>query len=544
MINEKGLKNNNILTVALVILVSVILFFLFIYLPQQTFPADDALILFRYSENLAQTGVISYNPGGSPVEGATDFLWMVLLAGFSWCGFTVWSGALVLSCLSLLGTGFLVYRLLGAQNKNIFLLILLFLLFSVTNLSSIVGFSTSFFGFFIALTIYLDIKNKSKLVFITALITCLIRPDGLVCVVPVIAHTIIRNRHTIWRTSTQCLLLFFVPGMIYFLWRWNYFGMFFPLSFYVKNSNLLFNYQSFLVNLRFNVPFFIALAFMATCFFYKKKKVNVQWIIFYWVLFLTPFLFYSKVTLLQNVHYRFQHPFVIINLLIMALICKSHAMKKYFIVCLTGLILFSLPLVYAGGLNMWFGKYHSLYHIARSISDRLIDARFVTTEAGIVPYYTNWRTVDAFGLNTPAFTNKVITIQDMREIRPDVVHINYMWTFYDFFDDLQETPEFSIKSWPGMIHNISKGLSKEEYDIWMIPVYDLESLCRDRLFKYKVDFMPYYDMMYYCFFIRKDFARRQEIVDIISSYNAVSYDIFKKDIRPVLEKKARGFNFL
>src|SRR5579875_938808 len=45
-------------------------------------PAEDATILYQYSDHLAMTGRIAYNTGGPRVEGATDFLWMVLLAGF------------------------------------------------------------------------------------------------------------------------------------------------------------------------------------------------------------------------------------------------------------------------------------------------------------------------------------------------------------------------------------------------------------------------------------------------------------------------------
>ncbi len=45
-----------------------------------TVGAEDAVILHQFSRNLAETGVISYIPGGERAEGATDFLWMVYLA--------------------------------------------------------------------------------------------------------------------------------------------------------------------------------------------------------------------------------------------------------------------------------------------------------------------------------------------------------------------------------------------------------------------------------------------------------------------------------
>ena len=70
------LKNNDKLELILFIFFSFCVAF---YLNRNFLPAEDASILFRYSENLIDTGVISYNANGSPTEGATDFLWMIFL---------------------------------------------------------------------------------------------------------------------------------------------------------------------------------------------------------------------------------------------------------------------------------------------------------------------------------------------------------------------------------------------------------------------------------------------------------------------------------
>jgi hypothetical protein len=43
-------------------------------------PKEDALMLLRYSEHLAQGFGITWNVGEKPVEGATDFLYMVMVA--------------------------------------------------------------------------------------------------------------------------------------------------------------------------------------------------------------------------------------------------------------------------------------------------------------------------------------------------------------------------------------------------------------------------------------------------------------------------------
>lgn len=54
--------------------------FIMTYVTLTHAPAEDAVILHQYSRNLAETGTISYIPGGVHAEGATDFLWMLYIA--------------------------------------------------------------------------------------------------------------------------------------------------------------------------------------------------------------------------------------------------------------------------------------------------------------------------------------------------------------------------------------------------------------------------------------------------------------------------------
>ena len=71
------------------------------YLEENFIPAEDASMLFRYSENLIDTGVISYNTNGDPTEGATDFLWMILLSVFYFFGINTYFAAILVNLFSL-----------------------------------------------------------------------------------------------------------------------------------------------------------------------------------------------------------------------------------------------------------------------------------------------------------------------------------------------------------------------------------------------------------------------------------------------------------
>lgn len=537
---------SRIIRVVLILLILGIVSILFIYLPIKTFPADDALILFRYAENLANTGVITFNPGATPVEGATDFLWMILLAGFHVWGFNTWSAALFLSLLSLFGTAFLLYRLLNIRNKAILLVLIIFFLVLETTFSAIQGFSTLFFGFFIMLTLYFNHENKPPLLYISGLIASLIRPDGLVIVCPIILHNLYKNKAKVYQGAIQCIVIFFIPGIAYFIWRWSYFGLFFPLPFYIKNTYELINVESLIVNIKFNLLYIVILFILFIYLLFKREIIPIRNIIFFILLLLPPFWFYSKVTLLQNVCHRFQYPFVIINIFMLISIVKNYKIKyPYVVLCLATILCISSPQIYRAFLTTWYSQYAQLYHIAKTISDKSIDALFLTTEAGVVPYYTRWKTIDAFGLNTPDYTKRVISSQDVRAIEPDVVLINHMWDLYKFVDEGRDFSDFRSRSWQGMIKNIYKGLPSEEYDMFLIPVYNIIKLKNDLLFQLpQLDsvFELSHDKMYYGIFIQNKFHSSQELKDIIISHNAVTYETFKNNLRPQIEKQIKESN--
>ena len=87
-------------------------------------PSEDALILFRYSENFVDTGIISYNYNSEKVEGATDFLWMIILSFINFFGIDIYFSAIFLNliCLSILSV--IITKELNLSNYYIYLIFL------------------------------------------------------------------------------------------------------------------------------------------------------------------------------------------------------------------------------------------------------------------------------------------------------------------------------------------------------------------------------------------------------------------------------------
>jgi arabinofuranosyltransferase len=61
--------------------------------------SDDAYISFRYAKNFANGYGLVFNPGQPPVEGYSNFLWVVLLGGAAKLGFDIPSAAQVFSVM-------------------------------------------------------------------------------------------------------------------------------------------------------------------------------------------------------------------------------------------------------------------------------------------------------------------------------------------------------------------------------------------------------------------------------------------------------------
>ena len=136
----KDIKTNDIIFFLFSIIISYLISSLYL-------PAEDASILYNYSENLSNTGVISYFPGGEITEGATDFLWMIALSFFYTLGLDTFFAAVFLNLISLYIAINLIKKHYNLSQTEYFF-VLIFHIFLAHTYSSILGFSTLFVELF------------------------------------------------------------------------------------------------------------------------------------------------------------------------------------------------------------------------------------------------------------------------------------------------------------------------------------------------------------------------------------------------------------
>ncbi len=217
--------------------------------------ADDAFISFRYAANLAEGLGPNWNRGDH-VEGYTNFGWVLLLALGQKLGAEPVETSRTLGFLGSAATLALM-PLLAAQLRPMWSARWgLLTAGAVTALALNTGFSlwafagleTTAFTFLVTagITAHLseerrDVKSLwSSAIFLAA---ALVRPEGVVvwAVSAVFKLLRILSGGSQKRLSDLALwvVLFVVPYGGYWMWRWDYYGYFFPNTYYLKTARSL-----------------------------------------------------------------------------------------------------------------------------------------------------------------------------------------------------------------------------------------------------------------------------------------------------------------
>ena len=208
---------------------------------------DDAFISFRYAKNLVKGLGLVYN-AGERVEGFTNFLWTVLIAAGMKLNFDPVPFSSTLGIMFYLATlalyGVLSFRLHGKEIGSMYLIPITTIALSLhhdVNVYATGGLETAMFTFLISAGFALLLLTFSArgllgagTLFVLAMMT---RPDGIVFLAAAAIYLLITRRETL-----KCGALFLAPSVVlflpYWLWRFSYYGYFFPNSFYAKSIDL------------------------------------------------------------------------------------------------------------------------------------------------------------------------------------------------------------------------------------------------------------------------------------------------------------------
>ena len=475
MVSE-GISVRFALTVTLLFLP--IVFLLFVIFPLQLFPAEDATILYNYSINWVETGVISYYPGGPRTEGATDFLWMVMLSGLYRVGIGPYAGSMVLSVLGLIVVVVQLVLICPPAYRSRFLMLfsLWIPLFSPQIFAAVQGFSVLVFGAGILLCLRYYWENRFQWAVIAGLITSLIRPDGLVVCIPLVLGAFFQKENSGLSQKQKVVYLLglgVLPGGLYFLWRYGYFGYLFPLPFYVKGQGEatriggIFVLESvralWIYFYRYISPLLVGIGIL---YYQRKLRFRDTWVLLCGVIF--PTIFYSCFVLEQNVAIRFFFPILL-------------GVAAVFLRQWRGYIWqYGLALLMMGLSILYFGLYlgRTQVQMCNALDDithlpqQSAPLRIATTEAGLVAYNTQGIVMDLWGLNTPELAQRIVHAEDLMAFQPDLILLAAEWETVHLHDQVKGEGYLREKSWEAMVINTYKYTWETgNYDPLWVPIW-------------------------------------------------------------------------
>lgn len=358
---------------------------------------DDAYITLRYAQNLAQGHGLVYNPG-ERVEGYTGILWTLLAAGAIWAHLpplVVLDLVGLVSTLAMLGLVDQILIVLDTDLPRRLLARGLLIIAGWWAMHAMSGLETMLYTALLISSVLAYLRRWAGLP-VLVLLCALTRPEGALLTVALGAASWWRGDRRIipWMAG------FVLPGAAYFVWRWSYYGNLLPNTFYVKGAG---GQNSWL-----HVVNFAALGVMPLVLAWRASRPDCGRLdaqrpllisLGAFIGLLT--LFYGQSELMMNYANRFFVPFQPLIIIALAgswgtIRIRSFPLSSYAI--LAGIYMLG------AGINAYY--YELMERQEHAAAARWIAAHapanatlMVVVDAGMVPYETGLRTIDAGGLN-------------------------------------------------------------------------------------------------------------------------------------------------
>ena len=394
---------------------------------------EDAYILFIYVENFVNGNGIVFYPDGPHAEGATDFLWLMLLIFLGKLGLNVGTSVILLNSIGAFIMCHLVnVEISNSKIKNKELLYLLypfvFLVIVQQPLYAALGGFSVFLYMALTLLAFVSVYKKKYILYTPyiGLIIALFRPDGVLIGIgfTFVGFYIAYKKHL---TKQYMIGIIFglVVGISYFVWRYNYFENLLPLPLYVKSHGTLTAglHENFTWATR---KFYIFIPILYLAIINKKFKSYL----FLAAPVILLFIVLTAATQTQNIGYRFQGPILIVAYYILVLLVveymENHIITKrikwLLSIFVIGLILLGLRCVWQTQGIMRF------YYVNQApivINKHLPNGSTIAlTEAGRLAYWNQQgqhKIIDLVGLNSEYSAKNTISSKFLEKISADLI---------------------------------------------------------------------------------------------------------------------------
>jgi hypothetical protein len=336
---------------------------------------------------------------------------------------------------------------------------------------------------------------------LSSLIMSLIRPEGVLLACFMLGSILyIRGFKESRQTLAYFAGIFCVLGSLYFFWRWAYFGSPLPNPYYIKGRGLLYFAglrQGLWSEVHLCLPLVPVFA-SGLCSSVKTRRETVSCLI--------PMVGFGTIWILltsdTDFLMRFQYPILALALVSWPPLLEgvwdywrlprlntledSHRMRALLLLMTASFGVLSYQYVRYSKVKAYGDGAYDVGFMLREYKDR--NYTLATTEAGLLPFYSEWKAVDAWGLNDPWIAHRG-QIEDsyLDRYKPHVIE------FHAIPSANSRVPPFD--RWPSMIANLKEYAAKRGYRL--AGVFGVSP-----------------DDLYY-YYVRPDFADSAEITERI-----------------------------
>ncbi|RLI58655.1 MAG: hypothetical protein DRO93_09485 [Candidatus Thorarchaeota archaeon] len=398
----------------------------------------------RYSRNIARGYGFVWNPGEAPVWGSTSFLWTVLLGALGATGLSIESAAIfanaVIGGVLILTMAWTMHVQLGASRGASLVLL------SVFSLSTFVahimtGFSVLLFSFLVLLSYVgtrvsfnpeTDSRTARVLLVGVSILLVMTRPEGILIVIMSFVVGLYRKRDDVVRYIRHIALPVAAGIGFFFLGCFAYFGTIVPNPFYVKVNGALY-FTSMRNSIAFLQFFQVVLpVLLASIWLLSLDEHEVLWEVTNVVPVMCYYLAYMFVMQAQNVIFRFQFPILPILYVMAAPGIDRTLMVKFptrFVSTRTLVLGAVILLLMAAQYGETRRHVPNVEDESKKIVGRALSKyadrgyTFMLSEAGMLPYFSDWRVIDILGLNDPYIARHGLTEIYIAEQNPELAMI-------------------------------------------------------------------------------------------------------------------------
>jgi len=385
----------------IIFLASTAIFLLFVSLFWD-YAIDDAFITFRYSENLANGHGLVFNPGDKPIEGYSNFLWLLFLSLLYKLGLPTYVTAKLMGLSSFLLSAIIWFRHFEKDGAKLSWLVgPLFLICPITAFWGLSGLELGLYTLLIS-GATIALLRRSAWLHILLLLIVLSRPEGIAvgCGLLVIgALSDFLNSRLDKRYFATGIAVLAVTFLGLTLFRLQVFGLPLPNTYYAKkHHNLTLGYLELRRMFLIFAPFTIGLLWGIVRLIARKAADKEMAL--YVILFAMQTLISVRVDPVTNFHFRYLVPFLPF-LLAVSLIATSHLGKvayRWLAVCAFLISLFlPLPKVNAS-VQLERERTMAQQAFIKWTKSLPENATISMSDMGRIPYYTGNTYYDIYGL--------------------------------------------------------------------------------------------------------------------------------------------------